>query len=265
MIYTKPRDEVFASAAPPSEIQDFEAWTRGLGIAFVETNGFPEMTGINGLFNALNIYIKYLEQNGLSEWSSTMEYPIGAGIRVGANWYKAKTQNTNKPPATSQADWELLLNASALTYQNPIYVENNVIKVRDASNTQKGVVQFASSTEIANKQNVSKAINPANASTISKSTDIGVDQSWQNLLSIRANGTTYTNSTGKPIQVFAAIQDTDGYGFSVLVNGVTLVSSTLDLNPYGFYPFSFIVPNGQTYKITWSGSNSQLISWAELR
>ncbi len=161
-LYQKPRDEIFASSAPPSEIQPFNAWLRGLGIAFEETNGFPEMTGLNGLFNALNLYIKYLEQNGFAEWSSTLEYPAGAGVRVGLVWYRAKTQNTNKPPATSQSDWELFLNASALSYQEPLYIENNVIKIRDASNAVKGVTQFASAQEIAAKANVSKAINPSN-------------------------------------------------------------------------------------------------------
>lgn len=159
-IYNRPRAEVFAENAPPSEIQPFQAWLRGLGIAFDETNGFPEFTGLNGLFNALNQYIKYLEQNGFAEWSADLEYPIGAGVRVGSVWYRAKTQNTNKPPATSQNDWELFLNASALSYENPIYIENNVVKVRDASTTQKGAVQFASATEVASRSNVSKAISP---------------------------------------------------------------------------------------------------------
>lgn len=161
-IYNRPRAEVFAENAPPSEIKPFQAWLRGLGIAFDETNGFPEFTGLNGLFNALNQYIKYLEQNGFAEWSADLEYPVGAGVRVGAVWYRAKTQNTNKPPTTSQNDWELFLNASALSYSNPIYIENNVVKVRDASTAQKGVVQFANATEVANRSNVSKAINPSN-------------------------------------------------------------------------------------------------------
>lgn len=161
-IYTQPRAEVFASLAPDDEIQPFDAWTRGLGIAFDETNGFPEMTGLNGLFSALNIYIKYLEQNGFSEWRENLEYPAGAGVRVGLSWYRAKRQNTDKPPSTSQSDWELFLNASALSYNDPVYIENNVVKIKDASQTQKGVVQFATAQEISDRSNVSKAINPSN-------------------------------------------------------------------------------------------------------
>jgi hypothetical protein len=161
-IYERPRPDIFASGAPTSEIQPFQAWARGLGIAFDETNGFPEYTGLNGLFNALNTYIKYLEQNGFAEWIDTLEYPVGAGVRVGLSWYRARTKNTNKPPSTSQTDWELFLNASALSYTDPLYIENNVVKIRDASTAQKGAVQFANPQEVTARSNVSKAINPSN-------------------------------------------------------------------------------------------------------
>lgn len=256
-IYSRPRAEVFAENAPPSEIQPFQAWLRGLGIAFDETNGFPEMTGLNGLFNALNQYIKYLEQNGFAEWSADLEYPIGAGVRVGAVWYRAKTQNTNKPPATSQNDWELFLNAAALSYSNPIYIENNVVKVRDASTVQKGVVQFASAAEVANKSNVSKAINPANAATIAQSTDLGVGQTWQNVTGSRATNTTYTNNTSKPIQIFICADVNVG---TFVIGGVSL--QIRDLDSYTF--INLVIPSGSTYRLNTTVPNA-IVSWAELR
>lgn len=261
-IYNRPRAEVFAENAPPSEIQPFQAWLRGLGIAFDETNGFPEMTGLNGLFNALNQYIKYLEQNGFAEWSADLEYPIGAGVRVGAVWYRAKTQNTNKPPATSQNDWELFLNASALSYSNPIYIESNVIKVRDASTMQKGVVQFANATEVVNKSNVSKAINPANAAAIAQSTDLGVGQTWQNVS--RSLGATYTNTTGKPIQVCVCTSHDELVVSIMRVSNIIVSRFRQDVsNATGYQDSTHtaIVPNGATYSVT----GGSLISWAELR
>ena len=120
-IYSKPRAELFAQDAPPSEIKPFTAWLRGLGIAFDETNGYPEMESFNGLLQLLNGYIKYLEQNGFAEWSSDLEYPIGAGVRVGAVWYRAKVQNLNKPPATSQNEWTIFLNASDLSFSDIVH------------------------------------------------------------------------------------------------------------------------------------------------
>jgi len=265
-IYTKPRAELFAQDAPSSEIKPFTAWLRGLGIAFDETNGFPELESFNGLLQALNGYIKYLEQNGFAEWSSDLEYPIGAGVRVGAAWYRAKTQNLNKPPATSQNDWSLFLNASDLSFSDPLQVVDGVIGVKDATTTQKGVVRMATSTEVSNRTNVSASVNPSNAATIAQSTDLGIGQSWQNVTGSRASGITYTNNTGKPIQVNVLIRDTNGTGFSLIVGGVTIFSLNYDISPNGFYPISFIVPIGNTYKVTWAGdTGQQLVSWAELR
>lgn len=161
-LYTQPQNDVFASAAPSDEIQDFSAWTRGLGIAFDETNGYPEMKGFNGLLNALSNYIKYLEQNGFSEWRPAMEYPQGAGVRVGMIWYRAKERNTGKAPATSQNEWEVFLNTSALSYTEPLYIENNVVKIRSATTALAGVGRFANAQEVQSKANVTAAVTPKN-------------------------------------------------------------------------------------------------------
>lgn len=248
-IYEKPRSEVFASNAPESEISTFTAWLRGLGIAFDETNGLPEMKGLNNVFNLLNQYIKYLEQNGFAEWSPDLEYPIGAGVRVGAVWYRAKTQNTSKPPATSQNDWELFLNASALTYENPLYIENNVVKVRGATQTQSGVVQFSNDTEVANKANVSKAVNPANVATIAQSTDLGVGQTWRNVTSQRKSGATYRADKGKSIQLYIA---TGTNGSRIQIGGSSMFT-------HGNSLVQPIIPNGISY--TYNGAFSE---WWEL-
>lgn len=165
-LYTKPRAELFAQDAPSSEIKPFTAWLRGLGIAFDETNGFPEMESFNGLLQSLNGYIKYLEQNGFAEWSNTLEYPVGAGVRVGAVWYRAKEQNLNKPPATSQNEWAVFLNASDLSFSDPLQVVGGVISIKDASTTQKGVTRFATATEVSNRTNVTAAVTPANVAAM---------------------------------------------------------------------------------------------------
>ena len=165
MIYPKPQSGVFAQDAPESEIKPFDAWLRGLGIAFDETNGFPDMESFNGLLQTLNSYIKYLEQNGFAEWTADLEYPIGAGVRVGSTWYRAKTQNTNKPPATSQNDWVVFLNASDLTYGDPLQNVGGVISVKDATTTRKGVTRFATALEVSNRINVSAVIKPSDIPT----------------------------------------------------------------------------------------------------
>lgn len=265
-LYTKPRAELFAQDAPPSEIKPFAAWLRGLGIAFDETNGFPEMESFNGLLQALNGYIKYLEQNGFAEWSSTLEYPIGAGVRVGAVWYRAKAQNLNKPPATSQNEWAVFLNASDLSFDDPLQVVDGVIGIKDASTTQKGVLRVATSTEVANKTNVTASVNPSDAATIAQSTDLGVGQSWQDVTGSRSSGVTYTNNTGKPIMVSVGAIGRDAV-VSIYVSGI-LVAKQTDIyeSNQNVSSCTIIVPNGANYSaIAVNAFGASLHFWAELR
>lgn len=265
-IYSKPRAELFAQDAPPSEIKPFTAWLRGLGIAFDETNGYPELESFNGLLQALNGYIKYLEQNGFAEWSADLEYPQGAGVRVGAMWYRAKVQNTNKPPATSQNDWSVFLNAGDLSFSDPLQVVGGVIGIKDASTTQKGVTRFATAAEVANKTNVTASINPNNAATIAQSTDLGVGQSWQNVTGSRASGITYTNNTGKPIMVSVGAIGRDAV-VSIYVSGILVAKQTdiYDSNQ-NVSSCTIIVPNGADYSaIAVNAFGASLHFWAELR
>ena len=85
---------------------------------------------------------------------------------------------------------------------------------------------------------------------------IGSGQTWQNVLASRANGVTYTNSTGRSIQVGVRIQ----YGSSITVNGVTAATSGIN-NATNF--LGAIVPNGNTYVV--SSGNGIVSNWAELR
>lgn len=267
MIYPKPQSGVFAQDAPEGEIKPFDAWLRGLGIAFDETNGFPDMESFNGLLQALNSYIKYLEQNGFAEWSADLEYPIGAGVRVGSIWYRAKTQNTNKQPATSQNDWVVFLNAGDLTYGDPLQISTSgQVTIKDATTTQKGVTRFANNTEVANKSNVSAVVNPSNASTIAQSTDLGVGQTWQNVTSSRSLGATYTNNTGKPIFISIDVRGSSSLydGIRIVCGGV-VVSELLNIAENHHAQVVFIVPIGSTYTVQQTQAAIALLRWTELR
>ena len=103
-----------------------------------------------------------------------------------------------------------------------------------------------------------------NAATATLSTDstnaIGYNQTWTVFNSTtRAFGTTYTNSTGKPICVI--VSSSNGYGLTAYVNGVA-IGSTSSGNSAVALGMSWIVPNGSTYSLsssaTWQG-------WSELR
>jgi hypothetical protein len=75
---------------------------------------------------------------------------------------------------------------------------------------------------------------------------LGVGQTWQDVTASRVSGTTYTNSTGKPIQVnFQLVVSglSSTYNKAVVVGGVTVYSDTIN----GSIDCSVIVPNGVTY------------------
>jgi hypothetical protein len=84
---------------------------------------------------------------------------------------------------------------------------------------------------------------------------IGVGQTWQDVTASRAVGTTYTNSTGRPIGLYA-VSASSAWG--LVINGTTLVAG-------GTYTSQVVmamtIPAGATYSLT-SGT---LGKWLELR
>jgi hypothetical protein len=94
---------------------------------------------------------------------------------------------------------------------------------------------------------------------------IGIGQTWQDVTGSRALGTTYTNSTGKPIMVAVSLQVNGAFNFSsATVGGVTVAQfGSSDSQNTDRNTVSFIVPNSTTYSIT--GSGAGLLTWAELR
>ena len=105
---------------------------------------------------------------------------------------------------------------------------------------------------------------PNATGTIALTSDvIGVGQTWQS--PSRAIGTTYTNSTGKPIMV--AVSYTNSAGNSVqglIINGATVYAGGVQVTGTAS-GFALIVPNGATYVTTSNTGTMTLVSWAELR
>lgn len=84
---------------------------------------------------------------------------------------------------------------------------------------------------------------------------LGVGQTWQNVTSSRSPSSTYTNNTGRPIQVAISIVAGGNVSFyigSLEVGYVEDFTGTI----------SYIIPNGSTYRL---GAVSTLRRWSELR
>lgn len=88
---------------------------------------------------------------------------------------------------------------------------------------------------------------------------LGFGQSWQILSKDRISGVTYTNTTGRPIYVMVLCKHpTHGEAFTKIeVGGVNIINVKGAL---GLLPFTFIVPDGYSYKVT-----SHFNVWNELR
>ncbi|WP_051189896.1 phage tail protein [Laribacter hongkongensis] len=104
-IYQRPDEKVFAQNALPGELQEFPDILRGWGVTFEQTDGFPPMEWFNALAKRQDEAIRYMIQQGISEWSASEQYPTGAYVKHGARTWRSKTANTNKQPDTNPEDW----------------------------------------------------------------------------------------------------------------------------------------------------------------
>jgi len=119
-------------------------------------------------------------------------------------------------------------------------------------------IPAATTAEIQAGTITNKFVTPATAGALA----LGVGQTWQDVTGSRVSGTTYYNTTGKPIQLDVIATNPGTHSnFIITINGVSLgsvyagaVASHDNRNT--------IVPNGQSYLLTTSGSFFQ---WSELR
>lgn len=90
---------------------------------------------------------------------------------------------------------------------------------------------------------------------------LGVEQDYQNVTGSRAFGTTYTNSSGRPIEVSVSTNSVGtGTGtLTVTVGGVAIQAHTSSYRSNA----NFTVPNGDTYSV--AATTFTLASWSELR
>ncbi len=93
---------------------------------------------------------------------------------------------------------------------------------------------------------------------------LGYWQTWQNVLASRALGTTYYNTTGKPITVSGSNTNISGGRQSITVNGIIIGYYFAASGAYDM-PFNFIVPAGGSYAVSVTAGTTILNIWAELR
>lgn len=269
--------EPFANGADSSEIQPFPDEDRGLGIAFVQTDGKPEMKGLNGLFNKITKALLSLRQNGLLGWVNDLEYKKGGFVVENDLLYQAKRNNTNKQPSLSQSDWAIWGNASNISVDANDNIKKDVkpdgsfsLKVEDASVEKKGVLNFANASQVINKVATLVGITPKNAADIAQSTDFGIGQDWQVVTGSRSIGTLYTNNSDKPREIQIGFPDSNGRPQVIVTvttaNGsVEIIDSTYDSGGnFGALQLSFTVPPRRSYVVDVYNIFVQPNKWSEL-
>ena len=92
---------------------------------------------------------------------------------------------------------------------------------------------------------------------------LGVGQNYVTVTGSRSEGTTYTNTTGKPIFVSIILYAASGLDNHYLYVNNVIVSGYADQANGDYTSISAIVPAGQTYRLTMS--QGSINRWTELR
>ena len=94
---------------------------------------------------------------------------------------------------------------------------------------------------------------------------LGYGQTLQTMTGSRALGTTYYNTTGKPIEIY--VRTTYGAGSNVLTLTVGAGAKIHSGNGSyeSFSKISSVVPVGVAYSVTLTSGTAALVDWMELR
>lgn len=213
-IYNKPDESVFASSAKQGEVSNFPDIGRGWGVSFDQTGGIPPMEWFNFLFKRNDEKFGYLFQRGLSEWSSTQTYPVGALVQYKSLTYKAKRENTNKKPDEAQSnDW-----------QRWGFTQS---ELKNATLTEAGITQLLTST---NSDDETKSATPK---SVKMAYDKGVEaKTAADNANNNANGRVSKN--GDAINGIVFIDGAAPGGFA---NGLVIRNKAGGQNTSGFVDF----------------------------
>ncbi len=94
---------------------------------------------------------------------------------------------------------------------------------------------------------------------------MGVNQTWQDMTSSRAQGVTYTNNSTAPIMLSIAVKNGSGSGSVTLYVNSSIALRLDDLAgaSAGYVQIVTVVPSGQTYKL--DATSNSIMFWGELR
>ena len=104
-IQNRPDGLIFADQAKTGEALNFPDIARGWGVSFEQTEGKPPMEWMNGILRRQDQAIKYLLQQGISEWSAAEDYPVGALVKYQQQIWLALQNNKDAIPQKDSTYW----------------------------------------------------------------------------------------------------------------------------------------------------------------
>ena len=142
------------------------------------------------------------------------------------------------------------------------------LNLQDAINELDTEKEPADATILKNADIGTSVLAPTGDGTQLTGIGLGVGQTWQDVFASRASNVTYTNSTGKPIVVSVFVSGCTG-GYWIVegyVGGVLVAKQQVSAsNACNEVSISFIVQDGETYKVDNAASNNPISVWMELR
>lgn len=220
----------------------------------------PKGLDFNGIFYELSSPIAHYCRGDRIQFDATYAVAIGGyakGWVVASNDYQkdyiSLVDNNLADPNGTNTTWAVYAGQGSV----PLATSTTTGTVKLVNNL------LSTATDAALTAAQGKFLNDGLSAKLNTSQALGVGQTWQNLTSSRNLNTTYTNNTGKPIQISVSVNDTASNYTSVVVGGVTVVLlSDMSGSVDGFQQVSAIVPSGATYSV--NGGNV-IVNWSELR
>lgn len=269
------REELLPTSPAGDNTASYDAGFPAVTMILKAAGGLPPKgQDMNQILFELSSLARWFSTGSINSYDATFSaeiggYPKGAIVlgEDGNTRYMSTAEANTSDPNTDGAGW---FNLSA----GYLKTENNLSEIKgagpdavatalsnlglgDASTTQKGSVQLTESSGSSH----SLVLNQL-GSTQLNNTNLGQNQTVQDLTATRALGVTYTNTTGKPIAVSVRVTGGASVIATGTVNNIPFAYQNTTASMTGSVGLFFIIPVGGTYSVT---SNATLTWWAEMR